>query len=126
MIMVIGGAFQGKKTYAKQWIADESRWADGADCTWQDLYSCGAVDHFHLFVKRFLEDPKLDTLPEKLAEKNPGLVLVSDELGYGVVPVESKDRAWREKTGRICTRLAAQSEEVHRVICGVGVVIKHA
>ena len=49
---------------------------------------------------------------------------MTNELGYGVVPVDAFDRLWREKTGRICTELAGKAEEVHRVVCGIGMVIK--
>ena len=35
------------------------------------------------------------------------------------------DRAYREAVGRICTKLAAYSDEVTRVVCGIGTVIKH-
>ena len=31
----------------------------------------------------------------------------------------------REKTGRICCRIAKEAGEVHRVVCGLGTVIKH-
>ena len=52
------------------------------------------------------------------------IILVSDEVGYGVVPVDAFDRAYRERVGRICTELAAFSQKVTRVICGAGMVIK--
>ena len=77
-------------------------------------------------MERFLEKEELNLLPEELVLKNPELVIVTDELGYGVVPVEARDRAWRETTGRLCTRLAVGAKEVHRVVCGIGMVIKDA
>ena len=58
-------------------------------------------------------------------QKNPDLILVTNELGYGVVPVDRFDREYREKTGRVCCEIAKQATEVHRVICGIGTVIKH-
>ena len=50
---------------------------------------------------------------------------MTNELGYGVVPTDSFDRAYREKTGRVCCRIAKEADEVHRVVCGIGTVIKH-
>ena len=32
-------------------------------------------------------------------QKNPDIVLVSNELGYGVVPIDAFDRNYRETTG---------------------------
>ena len=59
-------------------------------------------------------------LAQVLLERNPELLIVSNEVGYGVVPVEAFDRKYREAVGRICTRLAAGARRVHRVVCGVG------
>ena len=39
--------------------------------------------------------------------KNPDLVLISNELGYGVVPMDVFDRNYRETTGRVCTEIAS-------------------
>ena len=60
-----------------------------------------------------------------IVQKKPSVILLCNELGSGVVPVEAFDREWREATGRLCCRLAAEAEEVHRVACGIGMVIKH-
>ena len=57
---------------------------------------------------------------------NPDVILVSDEVGYGVVPIDAFDRAYREAVGRICTKLAGYSHRVTRVVCGIGTVIKDA
>ena len=53
---------------------------------------------------------------EELLQKNPDLILVTNELGYGVVPVDRFDREYREKPGRVCCAIAKQATEVHRVI----------
>jgi len=51
-------------------------------------------------------------------------VIVADEIGCGVVPVDRNDRTWREATGRALCVLAQKSENVTRVVCGIGVCIK--
>ena len=68
----------------------------------------------------------LEDLETRLLERNPQLILLSNELGYGVVPIQAFDRKYREATGRICTRIAAKSSQVIRVVCGIGTVIKNA
>ncbi|MCD8348869.1 MAG: bifunctional adenosylcobinamide kinase/adenosylcobinamide-phosphate guanylyltransferase [Lachnospiraceae bacterium] len=55
-----------------------------------------------------------------LFQRNPEIIIVSNELGYGIVPMEKNDRLWRETVGRICTCLAAEANEVVRVVCGIG------
>lgn len=61
---------------------------------------------------------------KRLSAQNPDIIIVSNELGCGVVPMDKKDRLWREAVGRICTCIAAEADEVVRVVCGVGVRIK--
>ena len=63
------------------------------------------------------------SLPQ-LIEKNPDILLITNEQGYGVVPTDRFDREYREKTGRICCQIAKEAKEVHRIVCGVGTVIK--
>lgn len=126
MILVIGGAFQGKSAYAKEHFKTDAPWIDGENCAYDEIFSCGGIEHFHQYVRRFLRAEGLDELPKRLNQENPKIVVVTDELGYGVVPVEAEDRAWREKTGRLCTRMAADAREVHRIVCGIGMVIKNA
>lgn len=125
MKLVTGGAFQGKLNYAKETFQIPDGWLDGAVCTEQEIYSARGVCHFNLLLRRMLEEKAdVDGLPGRLAEKNPDICIVTSEMGCGVVPVDAFERLWREKTGRVCTELAKQSKEVHRVFCGIGMVIK--
>ena len=66
-------------------------------------------------------------LAERLIQVNPQVVLVSDEVGYGIVPIDPFDRAYREAVGEVVVaELAAYSTQVMRVVCGIGTVIKDA
>ena len=60
----------------------------------------------------------------KLTKKCPDIVIVTQEIGYGLVPIDAFERRYRELTGRICTVLAANSDQVDRVVCGIGVTIE--
>ncbi len=126
MILITGGAFQGKKAYAmKQFDLREEDFVDGKSCTEAELFRAKAVTDFQEYVRRILKDggePR--TLAKRLEEKNPGLLVLTNELGSGVIPAEPFDRAWREAAGRTACDLAGLASEVHRVICGIGTVIK--
>lgn len=127
MKLITGGAFQGKTDYAQALMGiKKEEMEDGASCVLEALFACSCMNHFHEWVKRALEQGiDLEDLEQRLEEENPDLVVITNELGYGVVPVEQADRTYRELHGRICCRLAAQASEVHRVVCGIGMVIKH-
>lgn len=124
MKLIIGGSFQGKLNYAKKTFGLEE-WLDGNTCSREELFQARGIFHFHDFIKRELKAGRsVDRLAEELAGKNPEVILISNELGYGVVPVDPFDRQYREAVGRTCEKLAAFAEEVHRVVCGLGLVIK--
>ncbi|HHV13679.1 MAG TPA: adenosylcobinamide kinase [Clostridiales bacterium] len=126
MWLISGGAFQGKLDYALD-ITGMNREdaADGLTCSRQELLGKPIINHFHLWIERMLrEGQDVNALVEEILEVNPKAVIIVDELGCGIVPMEPSVREYRETTGRICCRLAAAAQEVHRVICGIGTVIK--
>jgi adenosylcobinamide kinase/adenosylcobinamide-phosphate guanylyltransferase len=51
-------------------------------------------------------------------------VLVSDEVGLGVVPESAEGRAFRDVLGAANQRVAAAAGEVHLCVAGIGVRIK--
>ena len=58
-------------------------------------------------------------------EKNENLqLLISDEIGYGLVPIDDFEREYREFHGRVMTELAEQADRVERVVCGIPQRIK--
>ena len=129
MILITGGAWQGKLHYGCEITGyGKDDFTDGASCGSEDIFSARGVYHFHEYLRRRLkEDGNLDGngLVNRLVRENPDLIVITNELGCGVVPADPFDRAWRELTGRVCTGLASFSREVHRVVCGIGMVIKH-
>ena len=52
------------------------------------------------------------------------LVLVSDEVGLGVVPESAPGRRFRDALGLVNQRAAAAAAEVHLCVAGVGIRIK--
>lgn len=120
MKFITGGAYQGKLEYAKK-LYPGAEWTDGAGCSLQEILSCGAVDHFHLFVRRWLQEGKTpQELIRAILDKNRDLIIVCDEIGCGLVPTDAFEREYRESVGRICTQLVEYADEVYRVTCGIG------
>ena len=128
MEMIIGGAFQGKKEYAKfRFELKDEDMTDGALASFEEIFQCRCMYHFHEWVKKGLkENWDFQGLEDRLLASNPRILLITNELGCGVVPIDAFDRNYRETTGRICTRIAAKSNQVIRVVCGIGTVIKNA
>ena len=99
MILIIGGAYQGKLDYAKEKfglrdedIFDCAKANDGSDWPSIDL-KAKALNHFERYTQ-------------------------------GVVPMDKLERAWREETGRSLVILGKEAEKVIRVFCGIPQEIK--
>ena len=68
------------------------------------------------------EDPR--GFAEYICTTSPTAVIVSNEVGAGIVPIETTERIFREAVGRALCIVAQRSETVTRVVCGIGVRIK--
>ena len=124
MRLIIGGCAQGKLDYAREKWPDLPV-TDGAQCSPEAAESALLIDHFHLLVKRIVESGgDAAGFSARLARVNPQAVVISDEVGMGVVPVDAFEREWREQVGRSLCVLARASESVERIVCGIGVKIK--
>ena len=83
MILVTGGCFQGKKEYAvRQFGIRPEDAADGASCPLEAIYEAGMLYHFHEYIRRLMQEGREFSL-EELLERNPQIVLVTNELGSG-------------------------------------------
>lgn len=123
MIFVFGGAFSGKSEYVKKEFGIEAE--DGAEVSCEELEKAAAVKNFHLFLRKLTESGG-DACSEidSLLCKNPDIIIISNEIGCGVVPIDKPDREYREAVGRACCYLADKAERMIRVVCGIGQVIK--
>ena len=124
MQLFIGGAFQGKKEYMMQ-LTGVSEAEILQDPAVSETKTYRAIDRYHLRIRRQLEqgqDPIREL--ERLLQAQPQIILLCDEVGMGIVPMEKTDRDYREAVGRTMCAAAAQAEAVYRVICGIGQKIK--
>ena len=122
MRLIIGGKNQGKRAYAcAQYGLTEADFA----ATLEEARTKKALYAAHEIVAELLrreEEPQAAF--RAVLRENPGLIILCDELGCGVVPMEPFDRAWREAVGRLCVALAQEAESVERVFCGLGMKLK--
>lgn len=112
MILIVGGAYQGKRQYASEVLgcADAS-----------------IVDHVEARIRQWLDaglDPQAEV--RAAAEAWSECVLLLEDISCGVVPLDARDRAWIEAVGRCGAYLAQRADRVIRVFCGLGTVIKDA
>jgi adenosyl cobinamide kinase/adenosyl cobinamide phosphate guanylyltransferase len=73
-------------------------------------------------------DPVLDgplaAALEAITRRPGPVVIVSDELGLGIVPMDAGSRAFRDLVGLVHQRVATAAHEVHFVIAGLPLTLK--
>ena len=132
MKLVIGGRAQGKLNYVLQHMVDENyQIYDGVFPDEGELFNLTRknewliVNRFHNWVNKELkENRNPEEELEAFLKKGVRFVIISDEIGNGIVPVDAFERDYRERTGRMLITLASQADEVVRVLCGIGQKIK--
>ena len=107
MIFITGPLFAGKRDYVRTALG----WTEAelsANAVWdvQDL-AAGTED--------------LVALTDELA-RSP--VVIATEVGGGVVPIDTEERARREAAGRLACLLAERADAVIRVFCGIPRALK--
>ena len=113
MMLILGGAASGKRTYLLSLGYGPEDIADGVLDEKKVLYG---------LEKLVFADPEgAQALLPALLQKE---VVVSAEVGSGVIPIRYEQRQAREATGRLCVQLAAQAEKVVRLVAGIPTVIK--
>lgn len=108
MKLYIGGAYQGQLELAR---------AENTDVL--------ILEDFHEAVQEAMrrgEDAR--AFAQRIVAAHPDAVIVANEVGAGVVPIEAQERAFREAVGRALCVVAQAAQQVTRVICGIGVRIK--
>ena len=126
MRFIIGGAFEGKELFCqeKYGVLPEEI-IDCAELKPDGFRQLKCVRNFHLFIKNQCKTiPDLEVILSTIIAENPGIIIIMDEVGCGIVPVERSERELRELVGRAGCFLASRAESVDRVICGCGVKLK--
>ena len=108
MILIIGGLGAGKRAFAIRELGAK-----------QEHMSRAQLDEKPILYD--LQD--MDPLPQVQALLQKELV-ICNEVGSGVVPMDRRQREHREAVGRLCTQLAIRAQAVYRVSCGLGMRLK--
>ena len=114
MVLIVGGMAQGKLEFARRELG-VTAWSDGA------IGEENCICDLHRALR---QQPEADAALEQWLTEHPDGIIICDEVGCGVVPMDKEDRSWRERVGRTCCRLAEKAGAVYRVTCGLGARLK--
>lgn len=137
MVLIIGGAWQGKLAFARELAREKKtayepktsyescKVAESSTDSLEAVLDCEIIHGFHEYVRRLLKENKsVEAFIEEIERQNPEVIITSNELGCGIVPTDRDDREWREASGRASVRLAGNSVRVYRLVCGIASRIK--
>ena len=115
MILIIGGAYQGKLDFAKKQhgITEEeicTCTVREIDFSKQCIYKIEEFTHHH-------PDPIGYFKVNRDGWENS--ILICEDIFCGVVPLGEENRAWRQRTGRLCQYLSREATQVSRIFCGL-------
>jgi len=125
MILIFGGAYQGKLDYAL------SRFG----LTKEDVHQCDE-DCFALKKKKIIyeidkwilalvkADADVGGEVHRFIDDHVNAIVICNDISCGVVPIGATLRAWREAVGRSLGTLSRASDEVIRVFCGIPARLK--
>ena len=120
-ILVIGGAYQGKK----QWVNETfPQYKEYNVLDLKNTSDLIRINDFHILMKQWISNnfDYMDNV-KKICNMN-SWIIISDEIGNGIVPINKEERIWREETGRTLTFIAKNADEVYRIYCGIPTKIK--
>ena len=115
MILIIGGAYQGKLDFAKEVVG----------ITDAEVYTCtsGEIDFSKRCIYKIEDFTYEHKDPVAYFQANKELwqnsVLILQDIFCGVVPMGAENRAWRQRTGRLAQYLSKEATQVSRIFCGL-------
>lgn len=118
--LIIGGAAQGKRAFAKEkyGLKDEDIYSFEADEVMRGgLCIPGSYKAYdHVERTALLEGTDIREIADYFPEN---AILICEDITCGIVPMSREDRKWRDDAGRLMQALGAD-REVYRVFCGKG------
>jgi len=91
MRLYIGGAYQGKREYVHR---ETGLWAKA--CTAQEALHAEAIDAFHEIIRELCaKGESTESYVRRLLAENPDAVILCNEVGMGVIPMDGDERQWR-------------------------------
>ncbi|WP_380057868.1 bifunctional adenosylcobinamide kinase/adenosylcobinamide-phosphate guanylyltransferase [Falsihalocynthiibacter sp. SS001] len=90
------------------------------------LFDCATLWLSNLFLANRETSSEFEKLLDALAQCPAPVVVVSNEVGAGIVPADAMSRDFRETHGRLNQKIAAQADYAALVVAGLPLHLKGA
>lgn len=132
IIFITGGAYQGKLEYAKEkYKIDDKDIAEPDENGYinDEELKKKCINNFNLIIKHASDKSEdITEICDDILKKHEGsdVVIIMNDVGSGIVPMEKSERVYRENVGRAGCYIAKRADVVVRVSCGCGMAIKQS
>lgn len=124
MILITGGASQGKLKFVTEHFRPKEI-INGADCDLSIPKNAECAINYHELIRRLMhENADTAAFTRKFCAENQNAVIIMNEVGSGIIPIEKSEREWRENVGKCGCIIAESASAVIRMTCGIPTVIK--
>lgn len=144
MHIVIGGAYNGKAN----WVKSHYKLTERKDYVWHSAYkdsmlprnlaqynsSFVILEGIEHWVKGIVDEALPNAYEEAVKvieawlnwsnQSSNQLVLIGTDISKGIVPIDQKDRTWRDVTGYLYQRIAKDATTVHYIWYGIAKQLK--
>lgn len=126
MVLVIGGAYQGKLDYVKQKFDIQDN--DIYFCTDENIqidFDKKVICGIHKFVLAMIKNNKQPILYiQQNIDKFKNKIIICDDISCGIVPIDCEKRMLREQIGHCLSIFSKNSNKVVRLFCGIPTELK--
>lgn len=124
MILITGGEAQGKLKFVMEHFRPKEI-INGVDCVLSIPKNAECVINYHELIKRLMhENADTTAFTKKFCAVNQNALIIMNEVGSGIIPIEKSEREWRENVGKCGCIIAERADTVIRMTCGIPTVIK--
>ena len=118
MVLIIGGAYQGKLDYAKEALGVTEVYT----CTGPEIdFTLGCIYKIEEFTAHH---PDPVSYFQARRDQWQNSILIMQDIFCGVVPMGEENRLWRQRTGRLAQYLSREARLVSRIFCGLEMRLK--
>lgn len=125
MILVFGGAYQGKAAFVEKTFHFSKNMTFQCSEKTGMCYDYPVINSLHLYV---LGSVERGDNPIEYIQKNLPMfrdkIIICDDISCGIVPLGKDLRLYRDQVGKIMQILSREADEVYRIFCGIGEKIK--
>ena len=137
MLVVIGGAYSGKRRFVRE-NCERARWISAYDgCRIEDAWEIGhrqtlILEGFEIWLEELISSGKSDEeilliMKEaitRIVSVQQDIVLIMLEIGRGIVPVKKEDRRLRDLMGWLQQHFVGQADRAVYIWHGLARAMK--